>query len=92
MNQINEFKHIGEIGDAIENSTYGWNSPCGWRWDIYIQNSSIGRKIKNTNETHQLNVNITNWVELMTYKFEIFLWTKLRTLTSFDYMDDVGTI
>ncbi len=32
----------------------------GW---MYIQNSSIGRKIKNTNETHQLNVNLTNWVE-----------------------------
>jgi len=58
---------------------------------MYIQNSSIGRKIKNTNEIHQLNVNLTNWVELMTYEFENFLWTKLKTWTYFDYMDDVGT-
>jgi hypothetical protein len=42
---------------------------------MYIQISSMGRKIKNSNKTHQLNVNLTNWVELMTYKFEIYLWT-----------------
>jgi hypothetical protein len=59
---------------------------------MHIQYSSIGRKIKNSNETHQLNANLTNWVELMTYKFEIFLWTKLRTWIYFHYMDDVGTI